>query len=123
MANEGAPEKDSAIPQCVFCGARKNFSNEDIIPKWLQQHLDIKKTQLGLIHDLVRSDAAQLHLAQPRGGASLEEVSAAIGHSSPVVTQRFYNRFRRTTFSPTLRTGLDLGANKEGAVIPFAQAK
>jgi integrase len=56
-------------------------------------------------------------------GASLEEVSAAIGHSSPVVTQRFYNRFRRTTFSPTLRAGLDLGAKKKGAVIPFSVAK
>jgi hypothetical protein len=29
------------------------------------------------------------------GGASLDEVSAAVGHSSPVVTKRFYDHFVR----------------------------
>lgn len=39
-------------------------------------------------------------------GAPLDEVSAAIGHSSPVVTKKFYDRFIRKTFAPTLRMGL-----------------
>lgn len=39
-------------------------------------------------------------------GASLDEVSAAVGHSSPVVTRRFYDHFIRKTFSATLTAGL-----------------
>ena len=39
-------------------------------------------------------------------GASLDEVSAAIGHSSPVVTKRFYDRFVREHYTPILRAGL-----------------
>jgi len=44
------------------------------------------------------------------GGASLDEVSAAVGHSSPVVTRRYYDHFLRKAFSPALRAGLGLGA-------------
>jgi integrase len=47
-------------------------------------------------------------------GASLDEVSAAIGHSSPVVTKRFYDRFVRTSYTPTLRTGLAGISSKPG---------
>jgi hypothetical protein len=39
-------------------------------------------------------------------GASLDEVSAAIGHSSPVVTKRFYDRFVRKHYTLILRAGL-----------------
>lgn len=39
-------------------------------------------------------------------GASLDEVSAAVGHSSPVVTRRFYDHHVRKTFSANLRLGL-----------------
>ncbi|MCE9576299.1 MAG: hypothetical protein K8W52_24330 [Deltaproteobacteria bacterium] len=48
-------------------------------------------------------------------GASLDEVSAAVGHSSPVVTKRFYDHDVRRSFSPTLRAGLGLGAKHDGA--------
>ena len=43
-------------------------------------------------------------------GASLDEVSAAVGDSSPVVTKRFYVR---RTFSPKLRAGLGLTAKQQ----------
>ncbi|MEM9490073.1 MAG: tyrosine-type recombinase/integrase, partial [Myxococcota bacterium] len=36
-------------------------------------------------------------------GASLDEVSAALGHSSPVVTRRYYDHFVRKSFSPIMR--------------------
>ena len=39
-------------------------------------------------------------------GATLEEVSSAMGHSSPAVTQQYYNHFIRRSFSDTLRVGL-----------------
>ncbi len=42
-------------------------------------------------------------------GASLDEVSAALGHSSPTVTRRFYDHYVRRTFSPVVRQGLGLG--------------
>jgi integrase len=42
-----------------------------------------------------------------KNGAALDEVSAALGHSSPVVTRRFYDHFLRKTFSPVLRLGVN----------------
>ena len=36
-------------------------------------------------------------------GVSLDEVSAAVGHSSPVVTKRHYDRFVRRTFGAVIR--------------------
>jgi integrase len=47
-------------------------------------------------------------------GASLDEVSAAVGHSSPVVTRRFYDHFIRKNFSQGLRAGLALGGEAKG---------
>ncbi len=41
-------------------------------------------------------------------GVPLDEVSAAVGHSSPVVTKRYYDHFVRRSFSKTLRAGLGL---------------
>ena len=48
-----------------------------------------------------------------RPGVSLDEVSAALGHSSPVVTKRYYDHFVRKSFAPVLRQGL--GFDKEPA--------
>lgn len=39
-------------------------------------------------------------------GASLDEVSEAVGHSSPVVTRRFYDHHIRKTFSSRVRAAL-----------------
>lgn len=41
-----------------------------------------------------------------KNGASLDEVSAAVGHSSPIVTRTYYDHFVRKTFSPALRQGI-----------------
>jgi integrase len=45
-----------------------------------------------------------------KNGASLDEVSAAVGHSSPVVTRMYYDHYIRKTFSATLRQGI-IGAS------------
>jgi integrase len=50
-------------------------------------------------------------------GVSLDEVSAAVGHSSPVVTKRYYDHFIRKSYSPRLRSGLGLGGPKDDS--PF----
>jgi hypothetical protein len=39
-------------------------------------------------------------------GVPLDEVSAAVGHSSPVVTMRFYNRYVRRSFHPRSCVGV-----------------
>lgn len=56
-------------------------------------------------------------------GASLDEVSAAVGHSSPIVTKRFYDHFLRKSFSPTLREGLGLGAVGGADITPIKRAR
>jgi integrase len=50
-------------------------------------------------------------------GASLEEVSAAVGHSSPEVTKRYYDHFVRQSFSPGLREGLGITPSKDSAKV------
>jgi hypothetical protein len=67
--------------------------------------------------DLVRGDPPRLREPPPRQGSSHDEVSAAIGHSSSVVTKRFYDHFIRRSFSPRLRLGL--GKQATGAVVPM----
>ncbi|MCC6750687.1 MAG: site-specific integrase [Deltaproteobacteria bacterium] len=59
------------------------------------------------------------------GGASLDEVSAALGHSSPVVTKRYYDHFVRRSFSPLVRQGLGIKSEQmEGAsVLPLRRKK
>jgi integrase len=41
-----------------------------------------------------------------KAGVSLDEVSAAVGHSTPAVTKKHYAHFVRKTFSAALRLGL-----------------
>jgi hypothetical protein len=51
------------------------------------------------------------------GGGMLDEVSAAVGHSSPMVTRRYYDHHIRKTFSPALRAGLGSPVPKPAKVI------
>lgn len=60
------------------------------------------------------SSFVRRHLSR---GASFDEVRAAVGHSSPVVTKRFYDRYVRRSFSPKLRAGLGLVAPQQGGRI------
>lgn len=57
-------------------------------------------------------------------GASLDEVSAAVGHHSPLVTKAHYDHFVRRTFSSTLRRGLGIKpTDADAKVIAFPTAK
>ena len=47
-----------------------------------------------------------------QAGATLDEVSSAVGHSSPVVTRRYYDHFIRKSYSPQLRSGLGFGGDE-----------
>jgi integrase len=71
-------------------------------------------------YQATRHSFVSRHLSR---GASLDEVSAAVGHSSPVVTKRFYDHYVRRTFSPKLRAGLGLGAKQEGRVVQMRKSR
>jgi integrase len=50
-------------------------------------------------------------------GAGVDEISAALGHSSPAITAKHYLHFVRKTFSPILRAGLGLDGAPGAKVI------
>lgn len=52
-------------------------------------------------------------------GVSLDEVSAAIGHSSPVVTRRYYDHYVRRSFSEGMRKGLGLAVVESATIHTF----
>jgi len=70
-------------------------------------------------YQATRHSFVSRHLSR---GASLDEVSAAVGHSSPVVTKRFYDHYVRRSFSPKLRAGLGLGHKSEGRVVAMRKS-
>ena len=54
-------------------------------------------------------------------GAPLDEVAAALGHSTPAITARHYAHFVRKHFSSTLTAGLaPVGG---GVVVPIGAAR
>ncbi len=55
-------------------------------------------------------------------GVSLDEVSSAVGHSSPAVTRRYDDYFIRRSFSAGLREGLGAAAGAGAPLIPFRKA-
>lgn len=74
------------------------------------------RAQLGLtltFYQATRHSAASRWLSQ---GGSLDEVSSALGHSTPAITRAHYDHFIRKQFSPTLTVAL--GAK----VIPISSA-
>ncbi|MDX2088419.1 MAG: site-specific integrase [Kofleriaceae bacterium] len=132
---QGAGPEDRVFP----CARRKGlcFRKEYIEQCWEEaapKHVGSRtvkvKTKKGELVDVehptmtwyeaTRHSFVSRHLST---GASLDEVSAAVGHSSPVVTKRFYDHFVRRSFSPRLRTGLGLGAKKSGRIVPMRKSR
>jgi integrase len=56
-------------------------------------------------------------------GASLDEVSAALGHSTPLVTRRHYDHFVRKNFSPVLREGAGIEPASDGGEVVSLRGK
>ncbi|WP_428262153.1 tyrosine-type recombinase/integrase [Haliangium sp.] len=77
--------------------------------EYIEGHWERLRDQLGLgltWYQATRHSFVSRLLA---AGASLDEVSTAVGHSSPVVTRRYYDHFIRRSYSDRLRAGLGLG--------------
>jgi integrase len=85
-------------------------------PRYYAQYFDLgDKRRMKLLRGVRSVEAARKMMAATRhtfvtrsleAGASLDDVSAAVGHSSPVVTKPYYDHFVRRSFSAQLRTGL-----------------
>lgn len=76
-------------------------------PHTIQQEFRAVADGLGLVDlDWYRSTRHSFCTKALQAGASLDEVSAAVGHSSPVVTKKHYAHFVRTSYSAVMRQGL-----------------
>ena len=100
---EGATDEDVVfVPvkagdrprRLAWCGLRKEF---------VQSCWEQARTACGLsmtFYEATRHSFISRNLA---AGVPLDEVSAAVGHSSPVVTKKHYDRFIRRSFSDSIR--------------------
>lgn len=102
---EGAGPEDLVFPCPTRDGGyyRKEFIEaawEKAVEKIEADH----EIEIGLTwYEATRHSFVSRNLS---AGASLDEVSSAVGHASPSTTRRYYDHFVRRAFSDTLRTGL-----------------
>ena len=104
------------IEACWEKAAPKHVGSREVLHKKKGDKIanEVKPTMTW--YEATRHSFVSRHLSR---GASLDEVSAAVGHSSPIVTKRFYDHYVRRSFSPKLRAGLGLGAQQGGRVVPM----
>jgi integrase len=103
----------SAKPQnrkrrSAWTGFRKEYLED----RWDEARSNVNETAPGTIAGEMTLYHATRHSFVTRNlvaGASLDEVSVAVGHSSPVVTRRFYDQYVRRKFSATLTAKLSPG--------------
>lgn len=99
------------IEACWEDAAPKHVGAREVLLKKKGDKIANEKKPKMTWYQATRHSFVSRHLS---GGASLDEVSAAVGHSSPVVTKRFYDHYVRRSFSPKLRAGLGLTAKQQG---------
>lgn len=100
--NDGAESEGYVFP------SPKN-SDKPARYEWTRPYWNKVRKELGLDTTWYQATRHSFVSRLLQAGATLDEVSAAVGHSSPVVTKRYYDHFIRKTFSPLLRGGLGLG--------------
>lgn len=94
----------------------RHFRKEHVEYRW---ELAAEALGLGLTwYQATRHSFASRNLSR---GVALDEVAAALGHSTPAVTARHYAHFVRKTFSPLMTS--PLGPDGGAAVIPIGGAR
>jgi len=96
----------------------RHFRKEHVEYRW-----ELAADALGLNltwYQATRHSFASRNLSR---GAALDEVAAALGHSTPAVTARHYAHFVRKTFSPVMTAGLAPGAGPAAPVISIAAGR
>ena len=111
---KGSYYRKEYIEQCWEQAAPKHVGERIVSRKQKNGKLIEKSHPTMTWYQATRHSFVSRHLA---AGASLDEVSAAVGHSSPGVTKRYYDHFVRKTFSPRLRAGLGLGKQSDSAAV------
>ncbi len=95
----------------------RHFRKEHVEYRW-----ELVAEALGLNltwYQATRHSFASRNLSR---GVALDEVAAALGHSTPAVTARHYAHFVRKQFSPLMTAGLGLGGGEPAPVIPIGAA-
>jgi integrase len=101
---QGAKEEDLVFPAPPSEKRRREwlgYTKEEV-----EEHWEAAAEKCGVKLTWYQATRHSFVSRNLEAGASLDEVSAAVGHSSPVVTKRFYDHFVRKTFSSTLTAGL-----------------
>ena len=99
------------IESCWEEAAPKHVGGREVLLKKKGDKVENEVKPKMTWYQATRHSFVSRHLSR---GASLDEVSAAVGHSSPIVTKRFYDHSVRRTSSPTVRAGLGLTAKQAG---------
>lgn len=101
-------ERDGADPSDLLFPLMHTRSHLD--PSFRAQHEKLRREfykardRVGLPKMTLKDSGRHSMISRNlRDGAQLEEVSAAVGHSSPLITQKHYNHFVRKSYSSTLR--------------------
>jgi integrase len=119
-SRKGLCYRKEFIEQCWENAAPKHVGEREVLLKKKGDKVENEVKPKMTWYQATRHSFVSRHLS---GGASLDEVSAAVGHSSPVVTKRFYDHYVRRTFSPKLRAGLGLVTQQQGGkVVPMRKS-
>lgn len=108
---KGLGYRKEYIESCWEEAAPKHVGAREVLLKKKGDKVANEQKPTMTWYQATRHSFVSRHLSR---GASLDEVSAAVGHSSPVVTKRFYDHYVRRTFSPRLRAGLGLVSQPQG---------
>jgi len=123
---EGAQPEDLMFPPPVRVTKKGRVlvkgSTPEARKQWVEDAWNAARKKLGLTLTFYQATRHSFVSRNRARGVSLDEASAAVGHSSPEVTKRYYDHHEVKAFSAIMRLGLGLGADKGGTVTPITQA-
>ena len=114
---EGAADSDLVFPAR---DGRYPFGKDEVGYRWRKVRAALGLPRALTFHRAGRHSFASRGLA---AGASIDEISQALGHSSVALTQARYLHFQRRTFSATLTAPLQPDGGQAGKIIPIAGAR
>jgi integrase len=122
---EGAQPEDYVFP---YSGRRKGLKQpqqikhpRDALAQALEDAWNEAVKAVGVAFTFYQATRHSFCSRSLKAGATLDEVSEAVGHSSPVITKRYYSHYVRKTYSNRVRSGLGLNLRPEGGeLVPLS---